>query len=140
MQAPIGLHVDMQVDTNVLEEHWYLSVSPHSTTNQKTNIDIFTAVRISNLTFLVLWNFNSPRWQILISNWSILSHSEKYSSWSCSLILTLASSNHEEIIWGSYKWNLFMELLVNTDGCRWSHGDMHDTLAVNHDGATEWAN
>jgi hypothetical protein len=61
MQAPIDLHVDLQVDTNVLEEHWYLPVSTHSITNQKTSIDICTAVRILNLTFLALRNFNNPR-------------------------------------------------------------------------------
>jgi hypothetical protein len=34
-------------------------------------------VRILNLTFLALRNFNNPRWQILISNWSVLSHTVK---------------------------------------------------------------
>jgi hypothetical protein len=51
--------VDLKVDTKVSEEHtasifslpkrWYLRTSSHSFTSQKTNIDIFTAVRTSNL-------------------------------------------------------------------------------------------
>jgi hypothetical protein len=53
--------MDLLVDTNVSEEHiafifravppkrWYLSTSPYGVTTQKTNIDIFTAVRTSNL-------------------------------------------------------------------------------------------
>jgi hypothetical protein len=59
--------VDLQVDTNVSEEFTitlfspengdcvspkleYLPASPHGVATQKTNIDIFTAVRTSNLT------------------------------------------------------------------------------------------
>jgi hypothetical protein len=30
-------------------KHWYLPASPHGVTTQKTNIDIFTALRTSNL-------------------------------------------------------------------------------------------
>jgi hypothetical protein len=30
--------------------HWYLPASPHGITTQKTNINIFTVVRTSNLT------------------------------------------------------------------------------------------
>jgi hypothetical protein len=45
-----------------LEELWYLSTGPHGVTTEKTDIDIFTAARTSNLqkpefhrTFFVLW-------------------------------------------------------------------------------------
>jgi hypothetical protein len=58
--------VDLYVDANVSEEYnasiirteeqyippkrWYLPASPHGVTTQKDNIEIFAAVRTSNLT------------------------------------------------------------------------------------------
>jgi hypothetical protein len=63
----IQRRVDLWVDTNSLEEYstsifrqpwrwrqyvppkrWYLPISPHGVTTQETNIDIYSAVRISN--------------------------------------------------------------------------------------------
>jgi hypothetical protein len=46
--------VDLQVDTDVSEKHIALKMeavcpSPHVVATQKTNIDIFTAVRASSL-------------------------------------------------------------------------------------------
>jgi hypothetical protein len=32
-------------------KRWYLPTSPHGVTTQKTNIDIFTSVRISDLSY-----------------------------------------------------------------------------------------
>lgn len=43
----------LRADTNVLEEHhairWHLPISSHGVATQKTNMDIFTAVRTSDL-------------------------------------------------------------------------------------------
>jgi hypothetical protein len=36
-------------------------------------------------------------------------------------------------VWGLFKWNLFAVLLANSVGCRWTHGCVHDTPAVNHE-------
>jgi hypothetical protein len=45
--------VELVVDVGLLDcgvaVHWYLPTSPHGFTTQKSNIDIFTAVRTSNL-------------------------------------------------------------------------------------------
>jgi hypothetical protein len=46
---------------NVSLKHWYLPASPHGSTTQKTNINIFTAMRTSNLCKNVVYLFrNKP--------------------------------------------------------------------------------
>jgi hypothetical protein len=54
---PHGLVVDTNMQGNILSPSSglkYLPISLHSITSQKTNVNIFTAVRTSVLTFLKL--------------------------------------------------------------------------------------
>jgi hypothetical protein len=46
----ILVRIALKIELNVLTKRWYLPSSPHGVATQKTNIDIFTPVRTSDLT------------------------------------------------------------------------------------------
>jgi hypothetical protein len=48
----------MEMKTLSFSERWYLPPSPYSVTTEKTNRDIFTAVRTSDITQFVLRFFS----------------------------------------------------------------------------------
>jgi hypothetical protein len=43
------MHFTMEMERYVPPKHWYLPANPHGVTTQKTDINIFAAVRIADL-------------------------------------------------------------------------------------------
>jgi hypothetical protein len=93
----------------IAPKHWHLPTSPHAVTTQKTNIDIFTAVRTSNLilscislTFFILLLFKS--YSLIM--WPIYMETYNFYRWKIRLLrdddTSLISVYRAQLLWARY--------------------------------------